>query len=194
MAKFPFIFHNFCFATNNAAPSGGKRLFNIICVVTIPPVGKSGPFTISQRSSMSFFILNQKQNSITYLLKLCGGIFEAIPTAIPTVPFMSKFGNFAGSTLVLCVFHQNLEQNLRCLFPNPQAIPRDGLKFCFGISIGSRRITIKRSKVSLDANERITHGKILRHAHERFTPRNHHAGDIYQEHLQPRMHTFKFGV
>ncbi len=30
--------------------------------------------------------------------KLCGGIFVAIPTAIPEEPFTSKFGNLAGKT------------------------------------------------------------------------------------------------
>ena len=31
--------------------------------------------------------------------KLCGGIFVAIPTAIPEEPFASKKGNFAGKTV-----------------------------------------------------------------------------------------------
>ena len=30
--------------------------------------------------------------------KLCGGIFVAIPTAIPPVPFTNRFGYLAGST------------------------------------------------------------------------------------------------
>ena len=31
-------------------------------------------------------------------LRLCGGIFVAIPTAIPEEPFTSKFGIFVGKT------------------------------------------------------------------------------------------------
>ena len=30
--------------------------------------------------------------------RLCGGMFVAIPTAIPLAPFTSRFGNAAGST------------------------------------------------------------------------------------------------
>ena len=30
--------------------------------------------------------------------KLCGGIFVAIPTAIPVDPLTNKFGNLAGKT------------------------------------------------------------------------------------------------
>ncbi len=30
--------------------------------------------------------------------RLCGGMFVAIPTAIPDAPFTSRFGNLAGRT------------------------------------------------------------------------------------------------
>ena len=42
--------------------------------------------------------------SITFIIpsqtspRLCGGIFVAIPTAIPVDPFIRRFGDFAGST------------------------------------------------------------------------------------------------
>ena len=34
----------------------------------------------------------------TASVRLCGGIFVAIPTAIPVVPFKSKLGNLEGKT------------------------------------------------------------------------------------------------
>ena len=69
----------------------------------IPPVGKSGPFTISISSSI---VVSFPSISLSIILttayitsrKLCGGIFVAIPTAIPVVPFTRRFGNLAGST------------------------------------------------------------------------------------------------
>ena len=68
-----------------------------------PSVGKSGPFIISINcssvtlSSSIIFIIP----SITSV-KLCGGIFVAIPTAIPDEPFINKAGIFAGSTVGSC--------------------------------------------------------------------------------------------
>ena len=67
---------------------------------TIPPVGKSGPFTISR-------IVSNLQLGESILLivasitsfKLCGGILVAYPAEIPVEPFTSKFGNLAGNTV-----------------------------------------------------------------------------------------------
>ena len=67
---------------------------------TIPPVGKSGPFTISKIVSNL-----QDGESILFIVasiispKLWGGIFVAYPAEIPFAPFTSKLGNFAGSTV-----------------------------------------------------------------------------------------------
>ena len=63
------------------------------------PVGKSGPFTIFMRSAgrasgcSSTWIA-----ASTTSRRLCGGMFVAMPTAIPPPPFTSRFGNRAGST------------------------------------------------------------------------------------------------
>ena len=65
----------------------------------IPPVGKSGAFICSiisikeisgfAKRALSPFIIS---------VGLCGGIFVAIPTAIPDEPFISKFGTRVGIT------------------------------------------------------------------------------------------------
>ena len=63
------------------------------------PVGKSGPGTWRINSSMlhsGFF--NRCFNAAATSRRLCGGTFVAMPTAIPLVPFTSRFGNRAGST------------------------------------------------------------------------------------------------
>ena len=66
---------------------------------TKPAVGKSGPWmsSISSLIVMSGFLLKLSTPSITSV-KLWGGIFVAIPTAIPAAPFTSKLGKRAGKT------------------------------------------------------------------------------------------------
>src|SRR5580693_7795109 len=54
----------------------------------MPPVGKSGPGTMPINSSMprSGFSISATQASMTSP-RLCGGIFVAMPTAMPPAPF-----------------------------------------------------------------------------------------------------------
>ncbi len=68
-----------------------------------PPVGKSGPFTISMRSLSSgslpwICMSTMSATASTTSPRLCGGMFVAIPTAMPWEPFTSRLGSFAGST------------------------------------------------------------------------------------------------
>ncbi len=64
-----------------------------------PPVGKSGPGTCcsSVSSRASGDLIRCRQASINSC-RLCGGMFVAMPTAMPDDPFASRFGNVAGST------------------------------------------------------------------------------------------------
>ena len=69
----------------------------------IPSVGKSGPLIIdinssSDTSSSSIILIIPLITSV----RLCGGIFVAIPTAIPEEPFTSNAGIFAGNTVGSC--------------------------------------------------------------------------------------------
>src|SRR3989304_2221219 len=63
-----------------------------------PPVGKSGPFTISARSSVlaSGFSMRRTMASQSSL-RLWGGMFVAMPTAMPEAPLASRLGRRAGS-------------------------------------------------------------------------------------------------
>ena len=71
--------------------------------IIVAPVGKSGPFIISINSSIVTSGL-----SITLIIpsitsdRLCGGIFVAIPTAIPDEPFINNAGILAGRTVGSC--------------------------------------------------------------------------------------------
>ena len=65
-----------------------------------PPVGKSGPFTHRHncsvvRSGLSSSLISAVQIS----LRLCGGMFVAMPTAMPVLPLTSRFGTRDGSTI-----------------------------------------------------------------------------------------------
>ena len=65
----------------------------------IAPVGKSGPFTCFIRSST---LASGLSISVTIApitsVRLCGGMFVAMPTAIPALPLTRRFGKRAGST------------------------------------------------------------------------------------------------
>ena len=65
----------------------------------MPLVGKSGPlmYSIRSASSASGFSRMQTQALMTSV-RLCGGIFVAMPTAMPLEPLTSRFGKRDGST------------------------------------------------------------------------------------------------
>ena len=70
-----------------------------LCPMIRPAVGKSGPliYAIKSNGSKSGSSISAMVPFITSL-RLCGGIFVAIPTAIPDEPFTNSCGNRAGNT------------------------------------------------------------------------------------------------
>ena len=69
----------------------------------VPPVGKSGPEISFIKSSIDIFgLLIKLIHPSRTSLKLCGGIFVAIPTAIPEEPLTKRFGIFVGRTSGIC--------------------------------------------------------------------------------------------
>ena len=106
MRLFPFgIVSMFVTARTRILPRPVRYASSIPLVPRIsPPVGKSGPLMISRISSIVVSSLSAILLSIILTTasmtsrRLCGGIFVAIPTAIPDVPFTRRFGNLAGST------------------------------------------------------------------------------------------------
>ena len=76
---------------------------------TIPPVGKSGPLTISNIvSSLQFGLSILFIVASTISPKLCGGMFVAYPAEIPFDPFTNRFGNLAGRTVGSKIYRQSL--------------------------------------------------------------------------------------
>jgi hypothetical protein len=65
----------------------------------IAPVGKSGPLTCFIRSSTLASGLSISVTiASTTSPRLCGGMFVAMPTAMPAEPFTSRFGKRDGRT------------------------------------------------------------------------------------------------
>ena len=65
----------------------------------VPPVGKSGPFTKFMRSSGVAAGLSMRWMVASMTSpRLCGGMLVAMPTAMPWLPFTSRFGKRAGRT------------------------------------------------------------------------------------------------
>ena len=65
-----------------------------------PAVGKSGPFMCFISSVVVMFLSSIRATSpliISFIL--CGGIFVAMPTAIPSDPLISRVGIAAGNTV-----------------------------------------------------------------------------------------------
>ena len=64
-----------------------------------PPVGKSGPLTNCMRSSGVASGLSMRWTTASMASpRLWGGMFVAMPTAMPWLPLTSRLGNRAGST------------------------------------------------------------------------------------------------
>ena len=64
-----------------------------------PAVGKSGPFTTFIKSEIAAFGLSKSIMRPSIISeRLCGGMFVAMPTAIPDEPLISRFGVFDGRT------------------------------------------------------------------------------------------------
>jgi hypothetical protein len=69
----------------------------------IAPVGKSGPLTCFIRSSTFAFGFSISVTTASMTSpRLCGGMFVAMPTAMPALPLTSRFGNRAGRTFAIC--------------------------------------------------------------------------------------------
>ena len=79
-----------------------SKLNNLdIILLAVKPAQIKSCFGISFSSSVSFVVSGSSKSIISpeiNSLRLWGGIFVAIPTAIPSAPFISKLGIIAGRT------------------------------------------------------------------------------------------------
>ena len=72
---------------------------NSLLLITIPPVGKSGPGIYSISSAVVISSLSRYASTpLITSVRLCVGILVVIPTAIPSAPLISRLGTLTGST------------------------------------------------------------------------------------------------
>ena len=140
----------------------------------IAPVGKSGPLTccvepldVDRRARRS-----SRRSRRSTSPRLCGGMFVAMPTAMPDEPLTSRFGKRDGSTsgsrarLVVVRLEVDgvgvdVAQHLR------RDAARAGTPCSASRPAGRRR----RAEVALPVDERVAQRERLRHAHERVVDR-----------------------
>jgi hypothetical protein len=78
----------------------GERLLDAAAAVDDAARGKSGPGMWRTSAAVSAAGSSRRCTAASQTSpRLCGGIFVAMPTAMPSAPFTRRFGNFAGSTV-----------------------------------------------------------------------------------------------
>ena len=124
-------------------------------------------YFISSSSVMSGSSICAQMPSITSP-RLCGGMFVAMPTAMPVPPLTSRFGNAAGKTVGsvrrLVVVRDEVDRVLVHVVHERGAEMRHAR---LGVTHGRRRIAFDGTEVSLAIDERLAHRPGLRHVHER---------------------------
>ena len=99
--------------------------------------------------------------------RLCGGMFVAMPTAMPPAPLTSRLGNFAGRTdgseLRAVVVLAEVD---RVLVEIVQQVLRDLGQPAFGVAHRRRAIAVDRAEVALAVDQRHAQRPVLGHAHQ----------------------------
>ena len=116
--------------------------------------------------------------------RLCGGMFVAMPTAMPDEPLTSRFGNAAGRTFGSCRRSSKLGAKstvfLSMSASSSIAIAREPR---FGVPIRRRGVAVDRAEVPLAVDQRIAQREVLHHAHERVVDRRVAVRVVLAEHV-----------
>src|SRR6185437_14678557 len=131
------------------------------------PVGKSGPgtsFIIFFRFASGSSISVTVASIISF--KLCGGMFVAMPTAMPLEPLTSKQGILVGRTVGSPVLSSKFGTKLTVSFSMSEHFLGDLREARFGIPHGGGRVAVDRAEVTLPVDKRIAHVEFLREADE----------------------------
>ena len=114
--------------------------------------------------------------------RLCGGMFVAMPTAMPEEPLTSRFGIRVGSTdgsrSRLVVVRDEVDG---LLVDVGEQLLRDPRHPHFGVAHRRGRIAVDRAEVALAVDEQVAHRERLGHAHDRVVDRRRRrAGGTYR--------------
>ncbi len=140
----------------------------------MPAVGKSGPLTcfISSSTVISRVARCRRPSRRSTSRRLCGGMFVAMPTAMPGEPLTSRFGKRAGRTSGSCFVAVVVGREIdRVLVDVAQHLHREPRQLRLGVAHRGRRVVVDRAEVALTVDERVAHREVLRQAHERVVDR-----------------------
>src|SRR5580692_6981110 len=128
------------------------------------PVGKSGPGTIFMISFSGVSGLSSRRIAAsTISRKLCGGIFVAMPTAIPLAPLTRRFGMREGRTKGSSRVWSKFGTKSTVSFSRSARM--SSLILASRASV-YRMAAVDRTEVSLAIDQRVTHVEVLGQAHQ----------------------------
>ena len=161
-----------------------------------PPVGKSGPGTsfITSLSVASGFSISRIAASMISF-RLCGGMFVAMPTAMPLAPLTSRFGIASGRTTGSCSRLVEVGNEIDGFFFDVREhFLGDFRKARFGVPHGRRRIAVDRAEVALAVDQRVAHVEVLRQAHQRVVDRRVAVRMVFAEDFADDLRALAVGL
>ena len=141
-----------------------------------PPVGKSGPGTISHQllDGRCRACPSAPATASMTSPRLCGGMLVAMPTAMPPAPLTSRFGKRAGRTtgslLLAVVVRLEVDGVLVDVLEQRHRGLREPRLRCSAWPPADRRRPSRNCPARRSAAARIE--KVLRHAHQRVVDRD----------------------
>ena len=132
-----------------------------------------GPLTCFMRSSTFASGLSISWTTASIVsARLCGGMFVAIPTAIPVEPLTSRFGNRDGSDSGLLARLVVVRPEVdRVHVDVAQHLGREAREPALRVAHRGRRVVVDRAEVALAVDERVPERERLRHPDERVVDR-----------------------
>ncbi len=104
--------------------------------------------------------------------RLWGGMFVAMPTAMPEEPLTRRFGTLVGRTIGSCSDSSKFGDEVdRVLVDVGEQLVGDARQPRLGVAHGRRRVAVDRAEVPLPVHQRVAQRELLHHADERLVHR-----------------------
>ena len=134
----------------------------------VAPVGKSGPLTNFISSPGVDSGLSRKCTTASIVSpRLCGGMFVAMPTAIPPEPFTSRFGKRLGRTTGCCSYPSKFGTKSTVSASMSRSISiAMGRETRLGVPVRGGRIAVDGAEVAVPVDERVAQRPVLGHPDE----------------------------
>lgn len=116
-------------------------------------------------------------------VRLWGGIFVAMPTAMPLEPFTSRFGKRLGSTRGSLRDSSKFGSQSTVSFSRSRSISFEIFERRAWCNGRQRGIAVDGAEVAVAVDEHIAHGEVLRQTHERIIDRRVAVRMIAAQHV-----------